>query len=97
MRTWTGCTTTYLDLDGLAAVVDVDALAALLLVAVVGEAHGSTEGGLEGADRLLARAVVHVAGVLALVVGDAGVVSAEGSGGEGYDGSGEGLEGNHGG
>lgn len=93
----TGCTKTYLDLGGLAAVVDGDALTALLIVAVVGEAHGSTEGSLEGADGLLAGALVHVAGILAGVPGDAGVVSGEGSSREGHHGGGEGLEGNYGG
>ena len=79
----------YLDLDGLALVVHVDALAAGLLVAVVGEAHGGAEGRGEGADGLLAGAEVHVGGVLAVVVGDAGVVDGEDAGGQGREEEGE--------
>lgn len=68
--------------------MDVDALAAGLLVAVVFKAHGSTVRGGESALRLLAGAELHVAGVLVVVVGDAGVVDADSSGGEGRDGEG---------
>jgi len=79
--------------------VHVDALAAGLLVAVVGEAHGGAVGGGERADGLLAGAEVHVGGVLVVVVGDAGVVDGGDGGGEtqGEEGGGEeGLEGRHG-
>lgn len=61
----------------------VDALAAGLLVAVVGEAHGGAVGGREGEVGLLAGAEGHVGGVLVVVVGNAGVVDGEGGGGEG--------------
>ena len=83
----------YLDLDALAPVVHVDALAAGLLVAVVDQAHGGAEGRGEGADGLLAGAVLHVGGVLAVVVGYAGVGDGEGGGGEGGE---EEPEGRHG-
>ena len=86
----------YLDLDGLALVVHVDALAAGLLVAVVGEAHGGAVGGGEGAEGLLACAQVHVGGVLGVVEGDADVVDGDHGGSEGGDGCGEKeLEGRH--
>jgi len=79
----------YLDLNALALVVHIDALAAGLLVAVAGEAHGGAEGRGERADGLLAGAEVHVGGVLAVVVGDAGVIDGGDGGGQGQEGGGE--------
>ena len=79
----------YLDLDALALVVHVDALAAGLFVAVVGEAHGGAVGRSEGAEGLLAGAEVHVGEILGVVEGDAGVVDGVGGGGEGRKGGGE--------
>ena len=86
----------YLDLDGLALVVHVDALAAGLLVAIVGEAHGGAVGRGEGAEGLLAGAEVHVGGVLVVVEGDSSIVDGVNGGGEGHEGGGEEeLEGRH--
>jgi hypothetical protein len=88
----------YLNLYTLALVVHVNALAAGLLVAVVGQAHGGSERSGKGAGGLLAGAVLHVGDVLAIVVGDAGVVDGKDAGGrDGHDGGGEELEGRHGG
>lgn len=61
--------------------MNLNAFPAGLLVAVVGEAHGGSEGRGEGAERLLAGAEVHVRGVLVVVEGDAGVVGGVGGGG----------------
>jgi len=79
----------YLNLDALALVVHGDALAAGLLVAVVGEAHGGAVGRGEGAEGLLAGAEVHVGEILGVVEGDAGVVDGVDGGGERCEGGGE--------